>query len=185
MEQSYLAFTESQFGRICIMWRYIKGMARIERVLLPNETKEISENLLSLMDIADEKSCRETDTVIGKINSLLRGESVKFDLKIIQLAACPPFQKKVLLAEHGIPHGWVSTYGRIAQHIGTPNGARAVGTALAKNPFPLIIPCHRAVRADGQLGGFRGGVEMKRALLLLEDVEVDVNNRVRTNKFYY
>jgi len=185
MGQSYLAFTESPFGRISIVWRDIKGMALIERVLLPNETEKINENVSPLLSITGEKSYGKIDTVLGKIGSMLRGEPVKFDLDMVHLAACPPFHKKVLLAEFAIPRGRVSTYGRIARHIGTPNGARAVGTALAKNPFPLIIPCHRAVRADGHLGGYRGGVDMKKALLRLEGVEVDENGRVRANKFYY
>jgi methylated-DNA-[protein]-cysteine S-methyltransferase len=59
----------------------------------------------------------------------------------------------------------VSTYQRIAGHLGSPQAARAVGTTLAHNPFPIIVPCHRAIRTDGTLGGFQGGMEMKRALL--------------------
>lgn len=180
-----MTFTDTAFGRICIVWRDIKGTTRIERILLPNETEKTNENVSPLIAIADEKSCREIDTVIDRIDSLLRGEPVKFDLDMVHLAACPSFQKKVLLAEFAIPLGLVSTYGRIARHIGTPNGARAVGKALAKNPFPLIIPCHRAVRADGHLGGYRGGVDMKKALLRLEGVEIDEKSRVLTNKFYY
>ena len=91
----------------------------------------------------------------------------------------------MLLAEYGIPRGWVSTYGRIATHLGVPGGARAVGNALGSNPFPIVIPCHRAVRADGRLGGFRGGVEMKRALLTMEGVEVSQAGKVLTDRFYY
>ena len=101
------------------------------------------------------------------------------------LERCPPFQRQVLLAESGIPRGWVSTYGRIANHIGVPKGARAVGNALARNPFPLIIPCHRAVRADGSLGGFQGGPEMKRALLEMEGVEFLPTGRVSPARIYY
>jgi len=54
--------------------------------------------------------------------------------------------------------------------LGTPGAGRAVGNALARNPFPLVIPCHRAVRSDGALGGYQGGVQMKRKLLALEGV---------------
>lgn len=92
-------------------------------------------------------------------------------MEMVALELCGEFQRRVLLAEYGIPRGWVSTYGRIARHIGSPGAARAVGTALAENPFPIIIPCHRAVRADGTLGGYQGGKEMKRALLEMEGVE--------------
>ncbi|MEA3339092.1 MAG: MGMT family protein, partial [Chloroflexota bacterium] len=83
------------------------------------------------------------------------------------------------------PRGWVSTYGRIAKSLGNPRAARAVGNALARNPFPIIIPCHRTIRADGRLGGFRGGVEMKRALLEMEGVEVDDVGKALTDRVYY
>jgi methylated-DNA-[protein]-cysteine S-methyltransferase len=108
-----------------------------------------------------------------------------FPLEMIRLDLCTQFQQKVLRAEHGIPRGRVSTYQRIARHIGNAKGARAVGTALAKNPFPIIIPCHRAVRSDGTLGGYQGGVDMKRALLEMEGVYADTNDRVPTTAFFY
>jgi methylated-DNA-[protein]-cysteine S-methyltransferase len=74
----------------------------------------------------------------------------------------------------------VTTYGRLAARLGAPGAARAVGNALARNPFPLIIPCHRCVLEGGQLGGFRGGLEMKRALLEMEGVVFDDQERVLT-----
>jgi methylated-DNA-[protein]-cysteine S-methyltransferase len=79
----------------------------------------------------------------------------------------------------------VSTYGRIARHLAIPGGARAVGRALARNPFPIIIPCHRAIRSDGRLGGFQGGPAMKRALLELEGVECSSTGRVSAERLYY
>ena len=66
-----------------------------------------------------------------------------------------------------------------------PNSARAVGGALARNPFPIIIPCHRAIKSNGELSGFRGGLKMKRALLELEGVEFSQDGRVITNRIYY
>ncbi len=75
-----------------------------------------------------------------------------------------PRVQRVLRAEHQIPRGWVSAYGRIAAHLGVSGGARAVGNALAQNPFPILIPRHRAIRADGSLGGYQGGAAMKRTL---------------------
>jgi methylated-DNA-[protein]-cysteine S-methyltransferase len=79
----------------------------------------------------------------------------------------------------------VSTYKRIAGHLGIPNGARVIGNALARNPFPIIIPCHRAVRTDGSLGGYQGGVKMKRTLLEMEDVEFSDKGKVIMTKVYY
>jgi methylated-DNA-[protein]-cysteine S-methyltransferase len=90
-----------------------------------------------------------------------------------------------LRAEHGIPRGSVSTYQRIAKLLGNRNATRAVGGALANNPFPIIIPCHRAIRSDGTLGGYQGGLKMKRALLEMEGVFFNALGRVLTDKFFY
>ncbi len=113
----------------------------------------------------------------------LEGEPLRLPLSLIDLEQCSPFQRRVLLAEYGIPRGRVSTYGRLAAGLGVPAAARAVGGALARNPFPIIIPCHRTVRSDGDLGGFRGGPEMKRALLELEGVEITSTGRVPARFF--
>ena len=77
----------------------------------------------------------------------------------------------------GIPKGKVSTYGRLAEKSGASKGARAVGNALATNPYPLIIPCHRVIRSDGSLGGFGGGLKMKKELLLMEGITFDAKGR--------
>jgi len=66
-----------------------------------------------------------------------------------------------------------------------PKGARVVGNALARNPFPIIIPCHRAIKTNGELGGFQGGLDMKRALLELEGIEVSDKGKVITDRIYY
>ncbi len=108
-----------------------------------------------------------------------------FDPEVIALDRCSEFQKRVLLADHGIPRGWVSTYGRVAQSLGCRAGGRAVGGALSHNPFPIIIPCHRVVRANLELGGFRGGLGMKRALLELEGLKFSETGRVVTSRIYH
>ena len=67
-----------------------------------------------------------------------------------------------------IPYGHTRTYGEVAELIGSPGGARAVGAANGRNPIPIVIPCHRVVAAGGKLGGYGGGLELKRRLLDLE-----------------
>lgn len=79
-----------------------------------------------------------------------------------------PFQIKVWEALLKIPSGHVTTYGEIAQHIGTPKAVRAVGTAVGRNPISLLIPCHRALRKSGGLGGYHWGLPVKRAMLARE-----------------
>ena len=101
------------------------------------------------------------------------------------LASCPPFQQAVLRAEHAIPRGKVSAYGLLAARLGRPGAARAVGNALATNPFPIVVPCHRALRGDGSIGGYQGGPAMKRALLAMEGVRFDAAGRVVCKRFHY
>ena len=80
------------------------------------------------------------------------------------------FQKQVWEVARIIPYGETRSYGWVAQQIGKPRAARAVGQALGKNPFLIIVPCHRVVASDGTLGGFGGGLEMKEKLLKLETI---------------
>jgi len=106
-------------------------------------------------------------------------------LSLLDWEVCPLFQQRVLRAEARIPRGRVSTYGRIAAHLSVPRAARAVGNALALNPFPLIIPCHRTVRSDGSLGGFQGGLAMKRRLLELEGIAFAFSGKALLSKFCF
>ncbi len=119
------------------------------------------------------------------MTSFMAGSAFDFPLEVLALETCTDFQRQVLPAEHGIPRGWVSTYGRIARHLGKAGGARAVGNALANNPFPILIPCHRAIRSDGTLGGYQGGIDMKRALLEREGIRISPAGRVLTDRIYY
>ncbi|QGV81198.1 methylated-DNA--[protein]-cysteine S-methyltransferase [Streptomyces ficellus] len=70
----------------------------------------------------------------------------------------------------GVPYGTVVGYGDLADRVGQPGAAQAVGTAMGSNPLPLVVPCHRVVESDGGIGGFGGGLETKRRLLALEGV---------------
>lgn len=79
-----------------------------------------------------------------------------------------PFAKRVLRATVRIPYGGSLSYGQVAARAGSPRGSRAAGNALGSNPIPIVIPCHRVLRAGGALGGYGGGLERKRALLSLE-----------------
>jgi methylated-DNA-[protein]-cysteine S-methyltransferase len=130
-------------------------------------------------------SCDTVQDLGSHIQSFLKGKPVSFALDQLAMDTCSDFQRKVLLAEHNIPRGMVSTYGRIARHIGRTGAARAVGTALARNPFPIVIPCHRAVRSDGTLGGYQGGLSMKRALLEVEGVLISSDGKIIDPKFFY
>jgi O-6-methylguanine DNA methyltransferase len=86
----------------------------------------------------------------------------------VDLSPLAPFQRAVLHAAREIPFGDVRSYSWIAETIGSPKAVRAVGTALGRNPVPIVVPCHRVLRSDGALGGYAFGLDMKRRFLELE-----------------
>jgi methylated-DNA-[protein]-cysteine S-methyltransferase len=168
-----------------LVWSDYTGRPAVLHILLSEPDLAAAERAKRLYPDAGEGSCSEMDVLADKLQAFLNGERVQLGLEALRLDLCTPFQREVLLAEYGIPRGRVSTYGRIAAHLNRRKGARAVGNALAGNPFPLVIPCHRAVRSDGRLGGFRGGALMKRKLLEMEGVGFDASGRVEVDEFYY
>ncbi len=95
------------------------------------------------------------------------GELQQFDLPLTPVGT--PFQQKVWTALRTIPYGQVVSYKWIAEKVGTPKAVRAVGGANARNPLPLVIPCHRVIGCNGTLTGFGGGLAVKQRLLLLEN----------------
>jgi methylated-DNA-[protein]-cysteine S-methyltransferase len=109
---------------------------------------------------------------------LRAARDVTFSEKILDMKLCGEFQRRVLSRVMRIPRGRVSTYGRLAEKSRASRGARAVGNVLAMNPYPLIIPCHRVIRADRSLGGFGGGLKMKKDLLLMEGITFDAKGKV-------
>jgi methylated-DNA-[protein]-cysteine S-methyltransferase len=110
---------------------------------------------------------------IDGIVALLRGE--KRDLREIALDfdGVPAFNRRVYELARTIAPGATLTYGDIALRLGSPGTARAVGQALGQNPWPIVVPCHRVLAADGRMGGFSapGGVGTKRRMLEIEGVE--------------
>ena len=90
----------------------------------------------------------------------------------LDLSELTDFTRRVLIETSHIPWGAVRSYGEIAQQIGCPGGARAVGQALGRNPVPILVPCHRVLASNRQIGGFTGGVCWKQRLLRIEGVEL-------------
>jgi len=99
------------------------------------------------------------------------GKKANFKEKL-DLKGGTAFQKRVWEAMLRIPFGQTRSYGWLAQQVGGKNKARAVGTACGANPIPIIVPCHRVIREDGSLGGYGGGLGMKRKLLEIEGVKI-------------
>lgn len=175
----------STFGRIGLVWRETGEGPKVQRLVLPSGEVPAEEAIRASFTGARSRSCLEMAELAEQVAEFLKGQDFVFPLDVLALETCSAFQQRVLRAEHGIPRGWVSTYGRIARHLEVPGASRAVGRALASNPFPILIPCHRAIRSDGELGGYQGGLEMKRALLELEGIEISPTGQVLTTRIYY
>jgi len=142
------------------------------RTCLPTTDRQTAEReLLGAFDSAQE-SPRADDRFLAdlqeRIVAYFEGENVDFSTDpAVNLDGLSPFDRKVLQTCRKIHSGGTTTYGDLAVRVGHPGAARAVGSALAHNPIPLIIPCHRVLRTDGSLGGFSapGGIATKRRLL--------------------
>ncbi|MEW6201052.1 MAG: methylated-DNA--[protein]-cysteine S-methyltransferase [bacterium] len=104
---------------------------------------------------------------IREIDDYFSGNTVKFNIPF-DLAEYSSFYRRVWSVVAGIPYGKTASYGEIARRVGVPGGARAVGMAMAANPLPVLVPCHRVVRSDGSLGGYSRGLRWKKRLLELE-----------------
>jgi methylated-DNA-[protein]-cysteine S-methyltransferase len=107
------------------------------------------------------------DTAARQLNEYFTGRRRAFSIPL-DLRGTSGFMKKVWKATRKVPYGEVRSYGWIAEKIREPYSARAVGRAMALNPIPIVIPCHRVVASDGSLGGYGGGLSRKRWLLAHE-----------------
>jgi methylated-DNA-[protein]-cysteine S-methyltransferase len=110
---------------------------------------------------------------VAGIVALLQGTPADLAALPLDQAGVPPFHREVYAIARTIPVGATLTYGDIAQRLALPGAARAVGQALGQNPWPIIVPCHRVLAANGRLGGFsaHGGLATKRRLLAIEGAD--------------
>ena len=104
------------------------------------------------------------------------GKRVRFAVSV-NLEGVPPFRRAVLEACRDVPHGATASYAELARAAGNASATRAAGSAMAHNPLPLVIPCHRVLRADGSIGGFSSpkGLDEKRRMLLLEGIALNAS----------
>ncbi|MBI4835354.1 MAG: methylated-DNA--[protein]-cysteine S-methyltransferase [Planctomycetes bacterium] len=148
----------------------VTSASGVKMIVLPAENKrKILDKIRRSCPEAEKRITGELRKAAGLVRKYFEGCLKKFDLKI-DLAGCSGFEKKVYQALRKIPYGAITTYGKLAENIGMPYAARAVGNAMAKNPLPLVIPCHRVIKSNGSIGRFSAlsGVGLKKHLLDLE-----------------
>jgi methylated-DNA-[protein]-cysteine S-methyltransferase len=133
------------------------------RVLLPNSASELPKEAAESDEFGD---------LVERLRLYFSGESVDFSDLAIKLTGLGEFETKVLQETLKVPFGKVTTYNALAAAAGSPRAARAVGNAMSKNPLPIVVPCHRVLHADGGLGGYSGGLDIKRKLLTLEGISL-------------
>jgi methylated-DNA-[protein]-cysteine S-methyltransferase len=141
-------------------------------VLLPEERESTVRARLArrLPEAHEAEPPAEVTRARDGIVALLRGVPSDLSGVALDMSGVPPFDRRVYEVARAIPAGETRSYGEIAARLGDPSWARGVGRALARNPFALVVPCHRVLAAGGAIGGFsaRGGVATKRRLLAIE-----------------
>ncbi|MDE0186248.1 MAG: methylated-DNA--[protein]-cysteine S-methyltransferase [Candidatus Poribacteria bacterium] len=168
---NYTCF-KSPFG-----WVVVAGSNRgIARIMFGASSEAEAERQL-LNEMQAVASPSGLSEAVNLLTRYFNGMHVHFNLEL-DLSAGTNFQIDAWRKARQIPYGTVQSYGWIAREIGKPNAARAVGQAMGANPLSIIVPCHRVVRSDGELGGFARGLTCKRQLLELERKTQDVQNNL-------
>jgi methylated-DNA-[protein]-cysteine S-methyltransferase len=168
----------SFIGEIGIVQSAAGRRSRIRRILLPEERVSMADRIGQ--EYSEARPAAAKGEVARLIETFLGGTEVDFSGVELDLDGLEGFIRRTLTTCREIPRGRVVTYGGLAAALGAPRAARAVGNAMASNPFALIIPCHRVIRSGGGLGGFGGnGPTMKRRLLEREGVVFDARGRIR------
>lgn len=153
----------------CLGWMGIVSSSHgLRNVILPQKSKESALAGVINCGCAGENSDLECfGDLPHRLRQYLDGAPVIFADKL-DFSGATRFQQSVWQVTQSIPYGETRSYSWVAGGIGSRKAVRAVGQALAKNPLPIVVPCHRVVASDGSLGGFSGGLEIKEYLLRLE-----------------
>jgi methylated-DNA-[protein]-cysteine S-methyltransferase len=154
---------DTKIGRILVT-RTDKGLSNL---LFHQPTWGRFFEELKKKDVVLVKSEAKFSGLKKQLNQYLSGKKIRFSEKL-DLSSGTPFQQKVWKKMLKVPFGKTVSYKKLASMIGSPKKARAVGNACATNPVSLIVPCHRIIKSDGGLGGYGGGIELKKRLLKLE-----------------
>ncbi len=160
----YYAFFQSPLGEYGLVATE-KGLCEIRADI--EDRKTFLAYLKKGYPSMPEENADKLKPVIRELTEYFEGKRQKFSCKL-DLDQGTAFQQKVWKALQSIPHGKTRSYAWIAEAIGNPNAVRAVGGANGRNPIPIIVPCHRVINKNGDIGGYTGGLNKKRFLLRLE-----------------
>jgi methylated-DNA-[protein]-cysteine S-methyltransferase len=167
------ALFETAIGTCGVAW----GMNGVVGLVLPESSRAAAADRLArigpgLVEAAPPLPA-PIDRLIQDIRRLLEGARIDLGTATIDLSRVPEFDRRVYEVARAIPPGHTLTYGDVAERLGDNGLARAVGQALGRNPFPIVIPCHRVVAAGGEIGGFSaaGGAATKRRMLAIESAQ--------------
>ena len=173
MMASGFALFDTAIGRCGIAW----GGHGVAGVQLPEAGEpETRARMLQRFPAAGEATPPpEVQGVIDRIVALLRGEASDLSSIPLDMDQVPAFHRRVYEVARGIPPGMTLSYGEIAARAGAPGAARAVGQAMGRNPFPIVVPCHRVLASGGKIGGFsaQGGIATKRRMLAIEGARLN------------
>jgi methylated-DNA-[protein]-cysteine S-methyltransferase len=168
MDEAGFALFDTAIGRCAVAWR----AAGIVGVQLPEPNDAAATRRLArrFPGLARARPPAAIEAAIARIAAFLAGASDDFASLPLDESEIGDLDRAVYRAARAIPAGATSTYGAIAAGLGDPRQARAVGQALGRNPWPIVVPCHRVTGADGRMGGFSapGGRATKRKLLEIE-----------------
>jgi methylated-DNA-[protein]-cysteine S-methyltransferase len=159
------AVVQTGWGWIGIAW----SRQGLIAVTLPQPTKAAALDQIPLASdhVPLTPAGLDVTVLADKLRRYFDGEAEILD-ELLDPTIGTPFQRRVWAITRAIPRGQTRTYGEIAREAGSPGAARAVGQAMARNPWPVIVPCHRVVGGDRSLAGFGGGLDMKREMLIME-----------------
>jgi methylated-DNA-[protein]-cysteine S-methyltransferase len=168
MDTTGFTLFDTALGRCGIAW----GLHGIVAVALPEADEQALRTRTRRAVPAGHESPPPADVAraIDEIVALLEGEPRDLTGVVLDMEHLPEFNRRVYAVARSVAPGETITYGEIAERIGERGAAQAVGQALGRNPFPIVVPCHRVLAAGGGMGGFsaRGGVATKRRMLAIE-----------------
>ena len=158
-------------GKLGLHWQVEGRLTRIElpsTATAPGRSRPLGGTISAARQSAPAPPPAWLAELVHDLERYFAGEPVVLNDRLLDFRSATLFQVKVYNRVYKIPWGQTLSYGEVAAAVGSPQGARAVGQAMAANRYPIVVPCHRVLAAHGKLGGFGGGLPMKRYLLRLE-----------------